>query len=83
MLTCLAQVPHRTALLPLTGGMPVARAMLQREPVVQSGRALRLVAGGAGFIVSVEGELVRPATAGSQVVAGLAPADGVLTVSIE
>ena len=59
------------------------------QPVVQQGQPVRLVAGGSGFSVSgegraltsgAEGDLVQARTASGQLVAGVAQADGVLSV---
>ncbi len=70
-------------------GMPLSRSQLKSQPVVQQGQPVRLVAMGDGFSVSgegraltsgAEGDLVQARTASGQLVAGVAQADGVLSV---
>ena len=89
VLTDLTQAQGRTLQMPLAAGMPVSRAQLKSQPVVQPGQPVRLVASGNGFSVSgegraltsgAEGDLVQARTASGQVVAGVAQADGVLSV---
>lgn len=89
VLTEVSQARGRTLLMPVAAGMPLSRPMLKTQPVVQQGQAVRLVASGSGFSVSgegraltsgAEGDLVQARTAGGQVVAGIAQADGVLAV---
>ena len=89
VLTELAHAQGRTLQIPLAAGMPVSRAQLKSQPVVQQGQPVRLVASGQGFSVSgegraltsgAEGELVQARTASGQLVAGVAQADGVLSV---
>lgn len=89
VLTDLAQAQGRTLQLPVTAGVPLSRAMLRSQQVVQPGQQVRLVAQGTGFSVSsearaltggAEGDVVQARTAGGQVVAGVAQADGVLAV---
>lgn len=89
VLTDLAQARGRTLQLPVSAGVPLSRAMLRSQPVVQPGQQVRLVAQGTGFSVSsearaltggAEGDIVQARTAGGQVVAGVAQADGVLVV---
>ncbi len=89
VLTDAAQVQGRTLQLPVAAGVPLSRAMLRSQPVVQPGQQVRLVAQGTGFSVSsearaltggAEGDVVQARTAGGQVVAGVAQADGVLAV---
>ena len=89
VLTDPGQAQGRTLLLPLAAGMPVSRAQLKSQPVVQQGQPVRLVASGQGFSVSgegraltsgAEGDLVQARTASGQLVAGVAQADGALAV---
>lgn len=89
VLTDLAQARGRTLQLPVSAGVPLSRAMLRSQPVVQPGQQVRLVAQGTGFSVSsearaltggAEGDVVQARTAGGHVVAGVAQADGVLAV---
>ncbi len=89
VLTDLAQAQGRTLQMPLAAGMPVSRAQLRSQPVVQQGQPVRLVASGNGFSVAgegraltsgAEGDLVQARTASGQLVAGVAQADGVLSV---
>lgn len=89
VLTDLAQAQGRTLQMPLAAGMPVSRTQLKNQPVVQQGQPVRLVASGNGFSVSgegraltsgAEGDLVQARTASGQLVAGVAQADGVLSV---
>ncbi len=89
VLTDLGQAQGRTVQMPLAAGMPVSRAQLKSQPVVQQGQPVRLVAGGSGFSVSgegraltsgAEGDLVQARTASGQLLAGVAQADGVLSV---
>ena len=89
VLTDLAQGQGRTLQMPLAAGMPLSRTQLKSQPVVQQGQPVRLVANGNGFSVSgegraltsgAEGDLVQARTASGQLVAGVAQADGVLSV---
>lgn len=89
VLTDPAQAQGRTLQQPLAAGMPLSRAMLRSQQVVQPGQQVRLVAQGTGFSISsearaltggAEGDIVQARTAGGQVVAGVAQADGVLAV---
>ncbi len=89
VLTDLAQAQGRTLQMPLAAGMPLSRTQLKSQPVVQKGQPVRLVANGNGFSVSgegraltsgAEGDLVQARTASGQLVAGVAQADGVLSV---
>ncbi|MCM0045342.1 MAG: flagellar basal body P-ring formation protein FlgA [Burkholderiaceae bacterium] len=89
VLTDIEQAQGRTLQQPVAAGVPLSRAMLRSQPVVQPGQQVRLVAQGRGFSVSsearaltggAEGDLVQARTAGGQVVAGVAQADGVLAV---
>lgn len=89
VLTDPSQAQGRTLQLPVAAGMPLSRAMLKSQPVVQPGQLVRLVAEGLGFSVSsearaltggAEGDAVQARTAGGQVVTGIAQADGVLAV---
>lgn len=89
VLTDLAQAQGRTLQIPLAAGMPLSRSQLKSQPVVQQGQPVRLVASGNGFSVSgegraltsgAEGDLVQARTASGQLVAGVAQADGVLSV---
>ncbi|MEO0318325.1 MAG: flagellar basal body P-ring biosynthesis protein FlgA [Pseudomonadota bacterium] len=89
VLTDPAQAQGRTLQMPLAAGMPVSRSHLKSQPVVQQGQPVRLVASGNGFSVSgegraltsgAEGDLVQARTASGQQVAGVAQADGVLSV---
>ena len=89
VLTDLAQARQRLLLLPVAAGMPVTQSMLRREPVVQPGQMVRLLAQGQGFAISAEaraltgggeGDVVRARTSSGQVVTGVAQADGVLTL---
>jgi flagellar basal body P-ring formation protein FlgA len=89
VLTDVAQAQGRTLHLPVAAGVPLSRAMLRNQQVVQPGQQVRLVAQGTGFSISsearaltggAEGDVVQARTAGGQVVAGVAQADGVLAV---
>ncbi len=89
VLTDLAQARQRSLRVPVAAGMPLTGAMLRREPVVQPGQVVRLLAQGTGFAISAEGraltggaegERVRARTAGGQIVSGTAQADGVLAL---
>ena len=89
VLTELGQGRGRTLQMPLAAGMPLSRSQLKSQPVVQQGQPVRLVAMGDGFSVSgegraltsgAEGDLVQARTASGQLVAGVAQADGVLSV---
>lgn len=89
VLTDPAQAQGRTLQQPVAAGVPLSRAMLRSQQVVQPGQQVRLVAQGTGFSVSsearaltggAEGDVVQARTAGGQVVAGVAQADGVLAV---
>ncbi len=89
VLTDPAQAQGRTLQQPVAAGVPLSRAMLRSQPVVQPGQQVRLVAQGTGFSVSsearaltggAEGDLVQARTGGGQVVAGIAQADGALAV---
>lgn len=89
VLTDPAQAQGRSLQLPLAAGVPISRAMLKSQPVVQPGQQVRLVAHGTGFSVSgearslnggAEGDIVQARTASGQVVAGVAQADGTLAV---
>ncbi len=89
VLTDLAQAQGRTLQMPLAAGLPVSRAQLKSQPVVQQGQPVRLVASGNGFSVSgegraltsgAEGDLVQARPASGQLVAGVAQADGALSV---
>ena len=85
VLTDIALAQQSSLRVPVSAGMPVTQAMLRREPLIQPGQTVRLVAKGQGFAISTEaraltagaeGELVRARTAGGQVVSGVAQADG-------
>lgn len=89
VLTEAAQAEGRQLQLPVAAGIPLSRSMLKSQPVVQPGQQVRLVAQGPGFTIAsegraltggAEGDLVQARTAGGQVVAGIAQADGVLAI---
>ncbi len=89
VLTDVAQAQGRTLQMPLAAGMPLSRSQLKSQPVVQQGQPVRLVALGQGFMISGEGraltsggegDLVQARTAAGQLVAGIAQADGSLSV---
>lgn len=89
VLTDLMQARQRLLLLPVAAGMPVTQSMLRREPVVQAGQVVRLLAQGPGFAISAEaraltgggeGEVVRARTSSGQVVTGVAQPNGVLAL---
>ncbi len=89
VLTDVAQAQGRTLQMPLAASMPLSRSQLKSQPVVQQGQPVRLVALGQGFMISgegraltsgSEGDLVQARTAAGQLVAGIAQADGSLSV---
>lgn len=89
VLTDATQAIGRSINLPVSAGMPITRATLRKQVVVQQGQPVRLVASGAGFSISsegralttgYEGDTVQAKTASGQQITGMAQADGSLSV---
>ena len=89
VLTDASQAIGRSINLPVSAGMPITRATLRKQVVVQQGQAVRLQASGAGFSISsegralttgYEGDAVQARTLSGQLITGLAQADGSLSI---
>lgn len=90
IVTDMAQAVGRSPTVSLPAGTPLRLDNLKSKPVVLQNQAVRVVSGGAGFSVSVEGraltnaaegQVVRVRTPSGAVLSGTAQADGSVEVA--
>lgn len=89
VLTDATQAIGRSMNMPISAGIPITRAILRKQVVVQQGQPVRLIVSGAGFAISsegraltagYEGDAVQARTTSGQQITGMAQADGSLSI---
>jgi flagella basal body P-ring formation protein FlgA len=85
------QITGRILTHPLAAGVAVRQQDLRSEPTLQRGQTVRIVAKGAGFTISNQGQLLANATAGQstrvltaskQIITGIARTGGIVEVAV-